>query len=294
VDLDEELGLRQRVMDRLAAITVRNGGWITRDELSAMPIDGTTRRLIDTTKGIWNPRDLAATLSVVSSPSGPYDDREVEGGMVRYDYRAGSLQGDNAKLRRAMEMNLPIIFLRKIEPGVYVPTFPVFVVGDDVDKRQFLLALDESLLLLADPLNPTTVQRRYAERIVKARLHQPEFRARVIRAYATRCAVCSLQHADLLDAAHIIGDGEDSGHPVVSNGLSLCKLHHAAYDRDLMGISPDLTVHINRQLLEEIDGPMLEHGLKEMHGRSIAVPRRRAEHPDRDRLSTRFRRFVEA
>lgn len=59
---------------------------------------------MDTTKGIWNPRDLNATLSIVSSPGGPYDDRDVEGGLFRYDYRIGSIERDNTKLRRAKEL----------------------------------------------------------------------------------------------------------------------------------------------------------------------------------------------
>jgi predicted restriction endonuclease len=38
-------------------------------------------------------------------------------------------------------------------------------------------------------------------------------------------------HAALLDAAHIILDTEPQGEPTVRNGLALCKIHHAAYDR---------------------------------------------------------------
>jgi hypothetical protein len=36
---------------------------------------------------------------------------------------------------------------------------------------------------------------------------------------------------ELLDAAHILPDGHPKGEPVVPNGLALCKLHHAAFDR---------------------------------------------------------------
>jgi putative restriction endonuclease len=283
---------RQLVMAAVAERTAANGGVISRAELSALLLaNGETRRVIDTSKGIWNPHDLAATLSIVSSPAGPYDDRDVDGGLFHYDYRAGSIEGDNTKLRRAFELGLPVILLRKIDNGVYVPVFPTYVVADDINNRQFVLALDESLRFLANPLAPTALEKRYAERVVQARLHQPEFRARVIRAYNATCAICSLKHADLLDAAHIIGDGENGGDPLVTNGLSLCKIHHAAYDRNLMGISADYTVHIDRELLDEIDGPMLRHGLQEMHGRSLILPTKRNELPDRERLSLRFEQF---
>lgn len=94
-----------------------------------------------------------------------------------------------------------------------MPVFPTYVVADDIINRQFDLALDESLRFLANPRYPTTLEKRYAERVVQARRHQPEFRARVIRAYHATCAICSLKHADLLDAAHIIGDGQSGGDP---------------------------------------------------------------------------------
>ncbi len=246
---------------------------------------------MDTSKGIWNPRGLAATLSIVSSPDGPYDDGEIEGGLFRYDYRAGSTEGDNTKLRRAKDLGLPLILLRKAERGVYVPLFPVYVVHDDLHQRQFVIAVDESLRLLPDPTRMSEVERRYAERITRHRLHQSMFRGMVVRAYEVRCAVCRLSHGDLLDAAHITADSNEAGLAIVSNGLSLCKIHHAAYDRNLLGISPDYRVDINRSLLAESDGPMLKHGLQEMHGTMLSLPTRVDERPDRERLGLRYDLF---
>ena len=287
-----ELVLRQRIMQRLAARVAESGGFLSRRELSEFDLgDGTTRRLMDTSKGIWNPRELIATLSIVSSPDGPYDDRDVEGGLFRYDYRAGSTEGDNTKLRRAGQFNLPLILLRKITEGVYVPIFPVFVIDDDIDRRQFVVAVDEALRFLRKPDEMSEIERRYAEQVTRHRLHQSMFRGMVVRAYEVRCAVCRLRHGDLLDAAHITADSDETGLALVSNGLSLCKIHHAAYDRNLLGISPDHRVEINRSLLDEIDGPMLEHGLKAMHGGTIQLPSRPAERPDRDRLAARFAVF---
>ena len=77
----------------------------------------------------------------------------------------------------------------------------------------------------------------------------------------------------------------------MTNGLALCKIHHASYDRNLLGITPDYEVRINQDLLNEVDGPMLRHGLQDMHGRRIAVPKRKTEWPDRDRLAVRFTEF---
>ena len=268
------------------------GGILTSTELAGISVAGEPHRVVDRAKGIWNPRYLDATLSVVSSPDGPYNDREVEGGFIHYEYEAGGTAGNNTKLRRAFELQLPIIFLKKIGKGAYIPFAPVYVVGDDPEKREFLLSLEETPMS-ADLLRPDALlERRYAERSVLQRLHQREFRARVLQAYERRCAICLLKHAPLLDAAHITQDGAEHGVPVVSNGLSLCKIHHAAYDQNFIGIAPSYKVHVDSTLLEEVDGPMLKHGLQEMHGRFLVVPSRPAERPDEERLAERFVRFL--
>jgi putative restriction endonuclease len=276
------------VMDRAA----KNGGFVTRADLTYVPVpSGESRRAIDASRGIWNPRDMDATLSVVSSPSGPYADREVEGGLFHYSYRAGSVNGDNAKLRRALELGVPIILLRKVQNGVFVPHAPVYVVDDLRERREFLLALDENARLLPSDFE-VTHQRSYLERLVRQRLHQADFRGRVIAAYETRCAVCRIRHGQLLDAAHITPDSHEEGLPYVSNGLSLCKIHHAAFDSDLLGITPQYEIQIAHKLLDEIDGPMLRHGLQEMHGTELTTPSRKKDRPDRDRLAARYSAFL--
>ncbi|MGE0026507.1 MAG: HNH endonuclease [Thermoleophilia bacterium] len=292
--MDEELGLRERIMEGLRDHLASSGGTITRDELTPFLVDANLRlRLIDASRGIWNPKHLAATLSIVSSPTGPYSDRE-ENGLLRYAYRAGSTDGDNRKLRQAMILRLPLILLRKIDTGLYMPVFPVYVIADDLARREFVIALDESLRFIANPEKPEPPERRYAEQVAWRRLHQPEFRVKVLRAYDGQCTICRLRHRELLDAAHIIGDRHDQGDPVVPNGLSLCKIHHAAYDRDLLGITGDGEVRINQRLLDEVDGPMLLHGLQEMHGRAIEPPAKRRDRPDHERLDQRFQRFLSA
>jgi len=96
----------------------------------------------------------------------------------------------------------------------------------------------------------------------------------------------------LLDAAHIVADVEEHGEPLVSNGLSLCSIHHRAFDHDLIGISPEHEVHVSRRLLDDDDGPMLDL-LKGFHGRRIVEPTRRVLRPDPLRLAQRFERFLE-
>lgn len=86
----------------------------------------------------------------------------------------------------------------------------------------------------------------------------------------------------------MIPDWHPDGAPVLPNGVALCKIHHAAHDRNILGIRPDYVVEIHHRLLDEIDGPMLRHGLQEHHGVALRqIPRARAERPDPARLEIR-------
>ena len=78
---------------------------------------------------------------------------------------------------------------------------------------------------------------------------------------------------------------------MVPNGLALCKLHHSAYDRNILGVRPDLVVEVQQRILDEIDGPMLRHGLQEMAGVRLTIPRSRDAQPDRARLTERYAEF---
>ncbi|MFS8637772.1 MAG: HNH endonuclease, partial [Gemmatimonadota bacterium] len=90
-----------------------------------------------------------------------------------------------------------------------------------------------------------------------------------------------------------IPDSEE-GKAIVSNGLALCKLHHAAFDRHILGVRPDLVVEVRRDILEEVDGPMLRYGLQQLHGSRIIVPRSADLRPRREFLEARYERFRKA
>jgi hypothetical protein len=73
------------------------------------------------------------------------------------------------------------------------------------------------------------------------------------------------------------GSGTPSWPPtkaIVSNGLPLTKLHHAAFDAQQIGIDSDFWILVSDRLLEIHDGPFLELGLKEIVGQLIRFPRR--------------------
>lgn len=293
--IEEEQTFRDDLIDSVIARANSANGMLSRNELGNFSYNGKSVRVIDVQGGIWNPGatwpfpdQLRATLSINTTLSGKYDDQEMSGGLWRYDYQAGSIEGKNAKLRKAMELQLPLLWFRQQPSGNYVP-YKVFIIRDFPNDRYCLIAPDLSLAVATQSESP--IERKYAERMMQQRLHQPAFRAQVISAYETKCAICTLAHGRLLDAAHITPDREATSSTSVTNGLSLCKIHHTAYDINIIGINSDYKVHVREDILSEVDGPMLEHGIKEMNMRSLWVPASKAKQPDRDRLDQRFRIF---
>ena len=251
-------------------------------------------------QGIFKPAllpEIPLTLRTTPPSPGrptPYDDSIGNDGLLRYRYRGTDPRHrDNVGLRRAMTSQVPLIYMFGIVAGEYMPIWPVYVVGDAPAARTFVVAVDHRSTQSLDELASEVreAERRYVTRVTVERLHQQSFRQRVLRAYRERCAICRLRHQELLEAAHILPDGHPRGMPIVPNGLSLCKLHHAAFDRYVIGITPDLLVEVRADVMAEGDGPMLLHGLQEFHRAKITVPGRVADQPDRDALAERYDMF---
>lgn len=259
--------------------------------------------------GIFRPKEISgpAALCLVTAPPkqnrpAPYED-EFDERTGRFTYRfrdaqtsspsaVAAAERDNRAMVAAFEQGEPLIYFRGIAPGQYAAVAPVFITALDEAARTVQF---EAALPVADTTPAGIVSdvdtRAYATREAVYRLHQHRFRAAVLRAYGSRCAVCTLREAPLLQAAHIIEDRDPRGHATVVNGIALCAIHHLAYDRNLMGIDPEGVIHIGERLLREVDGPMLRTGLQGFHGASIRRPRRADEQPDPRRLELRFDEF---
>jgi putative restriction endonuclease len=253
--------------------------------------------------GIFKPRVLPQMpLSITTTPEGPYEDSFGSNGLLLYRYRGTDPQHrDNAGLRMALFRRVPLVYFHGVVPGKYMAVWPVFIVGDDPDNLTFKVEVEDLSYIraywqseapsnvIADP--PAEGRRAYLTAEVRQRLHQRGFRERVLRAYREQCAFCRLRHLELLDAAHIIPDTEPEGEPVVHNGISLCKLHHASFDKYLLGVTPDYMIEVREDILKEKDGPMLVHGLQELHHKKIILPRRNELKPNRDLLDRRYQCF---
>jgi putative restriction endonuclease len=93
----------------------------------------------------------------------------------------------------------------------------------------------------------------------------------------------------LLQGAHIVPDSEAAGVPTVQNGLSLCSIHHAAYDRSIVRIKSDYTIAVEQESIEAGDN-FARISLSEFDGRRIFVPSDITQQPNPDFLDWRFRR----
>jgi putative restriction endonuclease len=252
-------------------------------------------------QGIFKPRIMDLPLTITTTSGGPYQDSFGSDGYLAYKYRGSNIHhSENEGLRRLMKLKRPLIYFHGIVPGKYLAVWPVFVTHDDPTNLSFTVAVDQKSAAIEDKHHfalPNAAHegvRAYITRGVKQRLHQQAFREKVLIAYRHQCSLCRLKHQELLDAAHITPDRDPEGEPIITNGIALCKLHHAAYDNFIIGVSPDYIIHVRRDVLEEEDGPMLLYGLKAVHGGKLIRPRSQELWPDPGRLEERFLMFKKA
>lgn len=273
-------------------------------DLESFQFEGRRISLIQRMRGIRVVSGFEAALSILTTyrarpEDRPYEDAEGPDGYWRYKWRGTDPDHyDNVALRRAMQLGKPLVWFVGVAPGVYLPIYPVWLVGEEPEHHQFVLALSEEMRnqwldpSLVHPVD-LALRREYAHAVVKQRLHQRVFRERVLIAYDSQCALCRLRHPELLDAAHIKEDSE-GGEPIVPNGLAMCAIHHRAFDAQVLGIRPDYVVEIRKDVREERDGPTLRHALQGLHKAELILPRQRTAWPDPELLEERFERFLQA
>lgn len=302
-DLDARL--RTRVFEFLTEQTRLHGEVLPRAVLQhGVEFEGRRVPLLSP-QGIFKPAVLTelplsiTTVPVRDGEPPPYDDGVGPDGFLRYRYR-GTDPGhrDNRGLRLAMARGVPLVYFYGVTPGRYMPVWPVYVVRDHPEDLAFSVAVDAPYMPVLSSFvhgaESLEARRAYVTTLTQRRLHQQGFRERVLRAYQEQCAICRLRHDELLHAAHILRDGHPRGEPIVPNGLALCALHHAAFDRNILGVRPDFVVEVRQDILHEEDGPMLRHGLQGFEGATIVRPRARGLWPRADFLAERYEEFRRA
>lgn len=296
--------IRQAAFTHIRRLNAVKDHLTSADLAAGFEFEGERIPLVNPQRGIFKPRQMKYLLSIRTVFPRPgakvwYDDqrtvhRQIYESAEWVDYAFMGTDpdaADNRWLREAWEQRVPIIYFIGIAPQLFTAVVPAFVGGWDPNGLRAMIGFGDPGVASPGDSEDSAPARRYALRAVQQRLHQASFREAVISAYGGRCALSGLPESLLLDAAHIIPDGDEKmGQPVVPNGIPLSKIHHAAFDSHLIGIDPDFRLHVSERLMRQDDGPMLE-ALKRLHGGVLHLPPRERDRPDRDRLALRFEQF---
>jgi putative restriction endonuclease len=153
-------------------------------------------------------------------------------------------------------------------------------------KRDFALLDRVPDLTEADIAKVSNSERRWIIGTIARRYRASDFSRRVLAAYDHRCAVCGIQ-LRLVEAAHINPVTEKGSTDETSNGIALCKLHHAAYDSTLISIDETYKVEISVSKTQELKDLNRHGGLaifRESLKPAILLPADRRDYPKSDYL----------
>lgn len=271
---------RMQILEQLERNPTR---FFTREDLAAFTVDGDPVDLLHSTVGTVAPAGFDVPVSL-TLPSAIFTDGLASGlddaGIVRYRSKNPN-RSDRAHLGllSALEARVPMVVFAPAGDGIFQAVFPVYLYRYLHHDRVF--ELDFNFAYLPGLGAAPEYERRWTVRAARQRLHQAVFRRDVLRAYNHRCAVCGLGIVSLLDAAHIIPDREDSGIASATNGMALCKNHHAAFDADLLSVDAELIVHIEPSAINSALGDAEHHLLGNYDRRRLAViPNNAALRPD--------------
>lgn len=118
------------------------------------------------------------------------------------------------------------------------------------------------------PLGPTE-----AVGTVKLRRGQEYFREAVINNCGGRCAITGLNVRDLLIASHILPWGKYPDQRLnVRNGLSLSRLHDAAFDRGLIGFDDGYRLLLSPSLKEQMSQRSVVENFGAYAGETLHFP----------------------
>ena len=156
------------------------------------------------------------------------------------------------------------------------------------DSPQFTLELLETVLLANFPesMVPDIMAHlglEFSAGFVRRIKRDPNFRSNILRAYNYQCAICSydlrLDETSFgLEAAHIKWK-QFHGPCDVDNGMSLCALHHKAFDKGAISINSNLELLISPTLN---GGSVSEMLFWQFEGKQIYLPRNEVYHPNLD------------
>lgn len=312
-ELDQRI--RQAVFAHVRKLVAKKG-FLTkkqlRQKLSSSVCGGKRFSLIHPQWAGYKPKQMSHLLSLLSTRRGsviydiPIPEPPTQGDVDSTDYLLIKGQSPdyfrNRYLRDAGAHGVPILFFLEIDRQCFVPTRAIIKSWKPKERRVELVfsSLDSSVENLDDATNDLNHRYDSNHRFIvakrKQRLHQYQFRRDLIKAYGGRCAISGLSVPELLEAAHIIPDYHVDSQPIVSNGLLLSKIHHAAFDANLIGITGAYHVKVSKRLLQQDSGSsdLLTLWKKINNKRIRFLPRREKDWPNEKFLKKRYKEFQAA
>ena len=201
--------------------------------------------------GIW--RDLATTKNLASDGVAVgvlanreiYDD-EISEKAIHYYFSGDNCARDASEneilsLINCHRYRLPIFVIRKSqEPECSAVRFGYITNLDEKNNACLIEYLTKPPSIREEVEEGSVRLNASREEKEQTRIHRercPKFRYAVKMRTGDRCAVCSIRHEGLLEAAHIKpvhkGGSDDS-----RIGVLLCRNHHKAFDDMLFSIEP--------------------------------------------------------
>ena len=303
---DPDWAIRETAFQAVEKLAIECNGRIPWSRISeGFTFNGDTICFATKARGIFKPRQMNSALSVKSpvprkgrnpwypdqQPRSNFDD---DTGLLPYSLALKS-PDSNEYLRLSYNIRSPIIYFRGIEEGIYEAVSRVWIECFDEESKRVLLAAPDIMHPNRSSMEEykfeSTEVKEPSWKIVerKQRNHQSWFSKIVKSAYGYRCAFSGLPFDNLLVGAHIVPDAE-GGLATVTNGICMSTLHHSAYDSFLIGIDPDYKIHVAPQVMNEEDGPVLQH-IKELDNENLWVPTSTSEQPSKEYLEQRFSLF---
>lgn len=137
--------------------------------------------------------------------------------------------------------------------------------------------------------------RRVLVSSVRKRYRENDFRSRILSAYSDTCAFCGVQ-LRLLDASHIVPVAHESSTDNTNNGISLCSLHHRAYDNGLISFNERYEIEISSASIKRLSNDNVLGGLDGFRAslrQSILLPGNLSDYPSQGniRLSRSIRKW---
>ena len=305
---DPDWAVRAQAFAALERLVVLTGGRIPWAIVAGgFEFEGDRLHFAGRALGIFKPKRMSAALSVRTSRPRPgraswYRDQDadidVETGLLAYDLQQDAGHPSNEHLRLAFERRAPLIYFRAVRSAVYEAIWPVWVEDFRAAEGRVLLAAADAArgdvssvrAALADGVGER--ERSYSLATGKRRNHQAWFSGRTKAAYGYRCAFSGLPLGGLLVGAHIKAD-EHGGPASVTNGICMSTLHHTAFDRYLIGVDPNLGIHVAESVIRAHDGPLLA-SLQALAGGRLRAPMQPDARPHTEFLEWRFSKFKEA